>query len=272
MRKKINTLYFSATGTTEKIVSEIANVILRCNNVNEPINNIDFTLPEARKKQVSFTADDVVIAGVPVIAGRVPNVLLNYLKTIKGNGALTIAVVVYGNRNYDDALIELKDILETDGFKVIAGGAFVGEHSFSNILAKNRPDEKDMETIDDFAVQIYDKIKNQSETYHIMVRGNKPYRDYYRPKDKNGNAVDIRKVVPKTNLNCSNCKLCAMVCPMGSIDFEDVSKLNDICIKCCACIKKCPSQAKYFDDEHFLNHKNELEIQYSIRREPELFI
>lgn len=272
MHKKINTLYFSATGTTEKIVNEIAYTISKCNNVNEPINNIDITLPEARKKQVSFTAEDVVIAGVPVIAGRIPNVLLNYLKTIQGNGALTIAVVVYGNRNYDDALIELKDILETDGFKVIAGGAFIGEHSFSNILAKNRPDEKDMEAAKDFAVKIYDKIKNQNEIYSVEVSGNKPYRDYYKPKDKNGNAVDIRKVYPKTNLNCSNCKLCANVCPMGSIDFEDVTKLNGICIKCCACIKKCPSQAKYFDDENFINHKNELEIQFSRRQEPELFI
>jgi len=269
---KINTLYFSATGTTQKIINEIANVISKCTNVNEPINNIDFTLPKARKEPVSFTDEDIVITGVPVIAGRVPNILLNYLKTIKGNGALSIVVVVYGNRNYDDALIELKDILELDGFKVIAGGAFIGEHSFSNILAKNRPDEKDMERVNDFAVKIYDKIKNQNEIYPVEVSGNKPYRDYYKPKDKSGNAVDIRKVTPKTNLNCSNCKLCAKVCPMGSIDFEDVSKLNGICIKCCACIKKCPSQAKYFDDVNFSNHKYELEIQYCNRQEPELFI
>jgi len=274
MQKKINTLYFSATGTTEKIITEIAAKIAKCNNikVNEGINHIDFTLPEARNQLISFTSNDIVIAGVPVIAGRVPNVLLKYLKTIVGNGALTVAVVVYGNRNYDDALIELKDILESDGFKVITGAAFVGEHSFSNILAKNRPDEKDMVTINDFALQIYDKIKNQKESYITEINGNKCYRDYYKPKDKDGNYVDIRKVTPKTNTDCINCKLCASVCPMGSIDFEDVSKLNGICIKCCACIKKCPAQAKYFDDEHFLNHKRELEIQYSERREPELFI
>jgi len=274
MQKKINTLYFSATGTTEKIITLIAEKITKCSNIKsiEEINHIDFTLPEARKQLTSFTSRDIVITGVPVIAGRVPNVLLKYLKTIVGNGALTVAVVVYGNRNYDDALIELKDILESDGFKVIAGAAFVGEHSFSNILAKNRPDEKDMITINDFAVQIYDKIKNRKESYAVEISGNKCYMDYYKPKDGDGNYVDIRKVTPKTNANCINCKLCASVCPMGSIDFEDVSKLNGICIKCCACIKKCPAQAKYFDDENFLNHKCELELQYNERREPELFI
>ncbi|QXM05391.1 EFR1 family ferrodoxin [Crassaminicella indica] len=269
MNKKINTLYFSATDTTKKIVLGIAEKLSK--NMSN-INHIDFTLPEARKKPVSFTKEDVVVVGVPVYAGRVPNVLLKYLNTITGNGALAIPVVVYGNRNYDDALIELKDILESNGFKVIAGGAFIGEHSFSKILAKNRPDEKDMAIVSDFAKQIYKKITTQDEIQTVIVNGNKPYRKYYMPKDKNGNPVDIRKVKPKTNSNCIDCKLCVSICPMGSIDYQDVSKFNGICIKCGACIKKCPVNAKYYDDKDYLRHKHELEIDCIERREPEIFI
>lgn len=272
MNKRINTMYFSATGTTEKVVRGIANEILKNTDVKGDIKNIDFTLPEVRKQPVSFSKEDVVIIGIPVIAGRVPNVLLKYLNTIIGNNALAIAVVVYGNRNYDDALVELKDVLELDGFKVIAGGTFIGEHSFSKILAKNRPDEKDMVIVNDFAHQICNKIITQDEIQTVFVNGNKPYRDYYKPKDKNGNSINILRVTPKTNNNCIDCKLCASVCPTGCIDFEDVSKLNGICIKCCACIKKCPTQAKYFDDENYLKHKHELESEFVNRREPELFI
>ncbi len=71
---------------------------------------------------------------------------------------MAIAVVVYGNRNYDDALIELKDILESDGFKVVAGAAFIGEHSFSKTLAKNRPDEKDMDIIKSLVMKYMKKL------------------------------------------------------------------------------------------------------------------
>ncbi len=272
MKRKFNTVYFSATGTTEKIVSGIANIISEGTDGKDAINNINFTLPEVRKEALAFTEEDVVIVGVPVIAGRVPNVLLKYLNSLSGNGALAIAVVVYGNRNYDDALIELKDILELDGFKVMAAGAFIGEHSFSNILAQNRPDEKDMATVSDFARQISNKILTQEAINTVDVNGHIPYRDYYKPKDRNGNPVDIRKVTPKTNSDCIDCKLCVSVCPTGALDIEDVSKLNGICIKCCACVKKCPVQAKYFDDENYLKHKNELEIEFANRREPELFI
>lgn len=269
----INTMYFSATETTKKIVSGIgAEISKGIDKERTTINTIDFTRPGVRNLPVSFTKDDLVVVGVPVYAGRVPNVLLKYLNSITGNGASAISVVVYGNRNYDDALIELRDILELNGFKVIAGGAFIGEHSFSKTLAKDRPDVKDMAVVKDFADKICAKILTQDNLENVAVKGNSPYRKYYMPKNKDGSPVDIRKVTPKTNSDCTNCKLCVEVCPMGSIDQDDVSKLNGICIKCGACIKKCPVQAKYYDSEDYLRHKYELEIDFASRREPELFV
>jgi NAD-dependent dihydropyrimidine dehydrogenase PreA subunit/flavodoxin len=272
VQKTINTMYFSATGTTEKVVTKVAQRISETIYGQSAVKVIDFTLPGGRSEAVSFSEGDVVIFGVPVIAGRVPNVLLKFLNSINGNGAIAAAVVVYGNRNYDDALMELKDILVKDGFIVVAACAFIGEHSFSGILAKGRPDEKDMEAADDFARQICRKITEEEEITSLEVKGIRPYRPYYKPQDKDGHPVDIRKVTPKTNSSCLGCGVCAEACPMGSIDTADISRLNGICIKCCACVKKCPVQAKYFDDEKYLIHKSELETEFNARREPELFI
>jgi ferredoxin len=272
MNQEIKALYFSATGTTKKIVIGIADQLakeLSCNRTE----TIDFTLPAIRKQPLSFTKQDIVVVGIPVYAGRVPNVLVKYLNTIQGNGALAIAAAVYGNRNYDDALIELRDILVTDGFHVIAGGAFIGEHSFSKTLAADRPDEQDMAMVQKFARQIHQKLTEQEKWETVFVRGNQPYRPYYQPKDKEGKPASIQKVIPKTSHDCTNCKLCVSLCPMGSIDADDVSKINGICIKCCACIKKCPVGAKYFDDTAYLRHKQELEDAYTVpRREPEFFL
>lgn len=266
----IYAMYFSPTGTTEKIVKSVADTV-RSESGEENITGIDFTNIKDRQYAQIFSHNDIVIFGVPVIAGRVPNILLKYLQTVSGNGALTAAIVVYGNRNYDDALIELIDILTDNGFRVIAGGAFIGEHSFSRILAKDRPDEQDMAISRDFAVKLYNKLIDGNFSA-VNVLGSKPYRDYYRPRDTYGNPVDIRKVVPKTSRDCTDCKICTEVCPMGSIDYDDVTKMTGICIKCCACIKKCPVDAKYFDDEKYINHKHELEIEFYTRREPEIFI
>jgi ferredoxin len=271
IKKRVSAFYFSATGTTKKITEKLAMEISAMSG-SDSCEIIDFTLPEARKKQYPFSDRDIVVVGVPVIAGRVPNILLKFLNTVKGNGAAAVATVMYGNRNYDDALKELWDILEEDGFRVLSGCAFIGEHSFSDTLAKNRPDEEDLKTAVDFAAKMIEKI-NTSEIHVAKSRAKeKVYRDYYKPRDKEGNPVDFRKITPKTGSACTDCKICAEVCPMGSIDHEDVTILNGICIKCCACIKKCPVQAKYFDDENFIKHKRELEEEYETRKLPELFL
>jgi len=273
MNYSVKTFYFSATETTKKIATGIAGKLAE-SFVDGRVVNVDFTLPDARKEPASFAENDIVIAGLPVYAGRVPNVLLKYLNAVEGNGAMAVAVVVYGNRHYDDALMEWRDILESRGFNVIAAGAFIGEHSFSRILGGNRPDAQDILRVTEFAKMIHQKLtasQNAKET--VSVPGEKPYRPYYRPKDKDGNPASILKVVPKTSDDCIHCGLCASLCPMGSVDANDESIITGICIKCCACIKNCPVEAKYFDDENYLWHKQELESAFtSPRREPEWFL
>lgn len=273
MATKIYTLYFSGTGTTKKVTQHLANSLAMKMEGHVEVNNIDFSLPEIREQVPSFKDGDLVIVGIPVYAGRVPNVLLKYLNSLKGNGAQVVALVLYGNRNFDDALIELTDILADTGFKIVAAGAFIGEHSFSNILAKGRPDERDLEKVEAFARDIFTKISKFEDFPALLIRGEKPYRKYYQPKDRFGNPFDFRLITPQTNKDaCINCKKCAEICPMGSVSFEDISELCGICIKCCACIKNCPVEAKYFDDANYIKHQCELESIYAERREPEIFI
>jgi ferredoxin len=270
---KVWAVYFSATGTTKKVVEGIAEAIAEKMGVE--YESYDFTTPEARKEPLSFSPEDLVVFGTPVYAGRVPNVLLKYLETIRGNGAVGIPVVLYGNRDYDNALIELRDLLEKGGLHTMAAAAFIGKHSFSYILGKGRPDESDMEEARAFAVKAAEKIKAAGDigiAEPVSVKGiPDPYRGYYQPRDRAGNPVDIRKVKPLTKDTCNNCMICADVCPMGSISREDVREFTGICIKCGACVKKCPVQAKYYVDEGFLYHQHELEEGLTRRAEPEVF-
>ena len=271
MIKKIHSCYFSATGTTKKTVGTLSKLI--ASKLHLPIFNYDFTTKEARQNIPNFEQNDLIIMGTPVIAGRVPNLLLPFLQSLKAEGCYGIPIVLYGNRNYDDALIELTILMQNAEIKVIGAGAFIGEHSFSTILGAGRPDNKDLNILEKFANQIINKIHENSLNLIEEIPGDKTLSVYYKPRDRHGNHIDIRKVKPKTNENCTKCMLCANICPLLSISFEDVSQVTGICMKCCACIKRCPENAKYFDDPGYLYHKTELEEQYAnIRREPEYFI
>jgi NAD-dependent dihydropyrimidine dehydrogenase PreA subunit len=270
--KKVNGVWFSPTGTTKKIVSVVSQSIKNNMGNDCELFKTSFTTLDEREKILVYGRSDIVVLGVPVYAGRVPNILLKYLDTMKGNGAVAIPIVLYGNRNYDDALAELTDIIIGNGFKVISAGAFIGEHSFSKILAKRRPDGDDIKVANDFGLEVSNKIKSGDIEGEVKINGNRPYRPYYRPRDVNGKLYDFRKIKPKTNDKCNDCKTCVDLCPMGSIDSYEVSKFNGICIKCGACIKGCPTEARYYDDINYLKHQHELEDEFKTRNEPEVFL
>ena len=269
--KKVWAVYFSGTGTTEKTVRRIASGLSTA--LSAPMEVFDFTPPAARQADLSFGPEDLVVLGVPTYAGRVPNVLLPYL-TGKVHGAATpaVPVVLFGNRNYDDALMELSQLLTADGFSCVAGGAFVGEHSFSRTLGAGRPSGADVGEMDAFAEHVAAKLV-AGDAAPVTVGGCDPIRPYYTPRDRHGEPINILKVKPKTDMAlCGGCGLCAARCPMGSIDPADVSQVKGICIKCCACVKGCPSGAKYFDDPGYLYHQHELEEIYARPAENALFI
>jgi ferredoxin len=272
--RKTWAVYFSATGTTKKIVTELADAL--AGSLGTSREDFDFTLPAARTAAPAVAAEDFVVFGTPVYAGRVPNVLLKYLGTVQGAGAVALPVSVYGNRNYDDALVELKDILEERGFYVLSAGAFVGEHSFSEVLAKGRPDELDMAVALRFAEQVAEKARRTPSKDAVTaprVKGiPKPYRGYYQPRNADGTPADLRKVKPEVGEGCNDCLICAQVCPMGSISFDNVREYIGICVKCGACVKKCPQKARYYRDVSYLHHKRELEEGLTRRAEPELFV
>ena len=266
-------VYFSATGTTEKIVTCIAKTASEL--MGAEYKTFSCSLPEARKHPLSFSSNDLVIFGIPVYAGRVPNLLLPCIKeNVAGNGATAIPVVLFGNRDYDDALIELRNIMQENGFHTVAAGAFVGEHSFSAILGAGRPDEGDMALAVLLAEKTVTKIRGMERppAEAVDVHGNDPVRPYYTPRDRHGNPINILKVKPKTDMSkCVKCGLCAAVCTMGAIDTDDLSAVPGICTKCCACVKRCPVQAKYYDDEGYLYHQHELEDVYTNRASVDLF-
>ena len=96
-------------------------------------------------KQTSIK-DDVAVIVVPVYSGRIPATAEASLSKIKANNVAAITVVMYGNRDYDDALLELNKTTENQGFNIVASAAFIGTHSLDQSIAAGRPNFQDLIT------------------------------------------------------------------------------------------------------------------------------
>ena len=92
--------HFSPTGGTRK-AAEIIGLAL-----DPQATEIDLSTPKSVATPLDLSHDEVLLAAVPVYGGRVPAIALERLKKITGHDTPAIPVVVYGNRDYDDALLE----------------------------------------------------------------------------------------------------------------------------------------------------------------------
>lgn len=269
--EKIWAACFSPTGGTKTIVQLLAGEL--ADRLQIPMCTIDFTDPGARQEEYCFGETDLFILGMPVYAGRIPNKILPDVdRMFSGKDTPTIPVSVFGNRSYDDALMEEKLLLERHGFQVIAAAAAVSRHVFSAKIAAGRPDQQDQKELRIFAGQVAEKIRLgekgvlQETEKNVYVKGNNPVGAYYTPLGIDGQPARFLKAKPIVDKEkCTQCGLCAKVCPMGSILPEDGARTEGICIKCQACIQKCPVQARKMLDEAFLSHVKMLEEHYTKR-------
>ena len=228
--QKVTQAYFSPNGTTQIVTETIAQ---RFCVKNETVDLLRNPLME----NIQMGSDSLLVVGMPVYAGRVPALCVPMLKKIKGKHTPAIAVAVYGNREYEDALLELCDILDQDGFAVVGAGAFIAQHSIFSEVAAGRPDEQDLKIMGEFADRCKGLLEQPLDSRaKIKVSGNTVYR---KPV-----SVPIK---PDGDKTCIRCGVCAQLCPTGAIPADNPRKTNgDVCISCGACIHNCPVGARSF--------------------------
>lgn len=253
----VSQIIFSPTGGTEKVADTITK------EWGMPVSKIDLSDADTDYSALNLDKEDIAVIAVPSYGGRVPALAVQRISKIHGNQTRCIIVCVYGNRAYEDTLIELRDVAEKSGFQVIAAIAAIAEHSIMHQYAAGRPDSEDTSELQHFAEKILEKINhNSTDISALQIPGNHPYK-------KAGGAG----IVPKADKKCTGCGLCAERCPAQAIG-KDTLKTTDSkkCISCMRCVVSCPQSARKVNGAMVSVAALALKRACSIRKENELYI
>ena len=226
--RKINLIYFSATGTTQRIITAIGTALQEFpqQSYNLLLSPID--------QDITISSDELAIFAIPVYSGRVPEIAKQSIQKFKGNNTSAILIGVYGNRAFEDALVELQDITQANGFTAISAAAFVAQHSIFPNVAAGRPNKNDLELAIDFVNQSISNDKPVSDK--LVIEGNRPYR-----------GIKAVPLTPKVGSDCNKCGICAKQCPVDAISIVNPKKTDkNSCIACAHCIAICPKKARHF--------------------------
>lgn len=223
----------------------------------------EVVVTDLMKKEEPVQPDsDLTVLAAPVFGGRIPSTASERIGKLKGEGKKAVTLVVYGVRAYEDALLELNQLAEKQGFQVIASAALVTRHSIVPEVGADRPDQEDLKQIQDFAKQVEEKISGGIYD-KVSVPGNYPYK-----------APMQVAAAPISLEGCVQCKSCVNVCPTGAVTLADQQIVTDLgkCILCMACTAVCPKKVRVLPAPMQEGMNAKLGPLKEVHRENEFFI
>lgn len=245
--------FFSPTGGTfragQGVACALGNTVL-----------VDLTGPKLPVLP-TLSPGDLAVLSAPAFAGRVPALAAQRFLGLQGGGAPAVVVCAYGNRAFDDTLLELSHLASAAGFCPVAGVAAVTQHSVLPQFATGRPNGGDLNQLSVFANTILQKLRSGNTTPPALP-GNTPYRP-----------LPTGVTVPALLGVCNHCGQCAARCPVGAINPANPAQMQgNTCIGCMRCVAICPAGARQINPDRLQALTRALAPAMATQKQNQLFL
>jgi len=258
-RMHIAIIYFSGTGNTLKIKNIIKEELIKLNNEIKEFNLANRSM---RENLHDFKPFDAIMFGFPIYYWRAPRLVREWLATKEGNNSKCSVFFTYGGAHIGTAHQNIKRILDSINFKLIASAEFLAKHTFNvagfNFMA-DHPNEEDISIAREFATISFQKFLEQKTT---TISFDSPIKS---EEEVDSLEVMFRRATPTPYIDgdlCTECGLCEKICPTGAMEIKKHKAKRSYCIRCLRCLSSCPESAIIMPDmsTRYKHMKNSLRL------------
>ncbi len=230
-------LYFSATGNSEYIARNIANLN------NDSIVDMSIYLKDNKIMELESDTPYVVIA--PIYISTMPTIIMDLLKKSKLDGNKNIYfIMTCAGSGISGAAAFLKPLVKKMGMIYRGVEHLSMPQNYLMFFTVKEKEENDIKMNEAIAKvpSLADKIKNNLD--FDMSKVGLMHKLSIKPVIW---MFDVFFIKPKkfyTTNDCIGCGICAKVCPLNNIKMVDGKpKWSKNCVHCTACINRCPKRA-----------------------------
>ncbi len=200
------------------------------------------------ERLTAATGDTLLFVGSPVYVGHAVPPVTDFLDNLPQNsGVAAFPFVTWGGVSSGIALWEMGKALKSKGYHLAGAAKVLGVHTMmwqeDEPLGEGHPDPDDDEMIRGLVEAVYAKGPGQDD---IPLDALDYQPESLKEEMLKASLKEAEKKLPNRKVDpdlCTECGICADVCPTDAISFTPYPEFGPRCIFCFNCVRECPEEA-----------------------------
>jgi len=222
---------FTATGNSLAVAKRIGGNLI--------------SIPQVVDSSNLFYKDDAIGVIFPVFSNAPPKMVRRFLEKVTFGADYSFAIGTYGNLP-GACMFNLQKQAEKRGYRFDYANSLLMVDNFLPVFEIGAETEKLLEKkTGEMTAQVVEDIRNRKyrqATASLGPRALAAILDMVTSTDKNAQKYIV-------NDQCTNCGICAQVCPAKNIAVTDKVNFSDHCEGCLSCVHLCPQNAIHLKNE-----------------------
>ena len=245
-------VYCSPAGSTRRVAEVIETTL---NNLTVPCVTADIGTAKGRESAAravqNMDESACLFVGSPVYVNHaVPPVTAFIADLPAGTRAAAVPFVTWGGASSGLALNDMGRALSDKGMRLIGAAKVMGLHSMmwrsQSPVGEGRPNDEDDRLVRQLVETVIQRMCAGGSGKNMPLADLDYQPAAFREELASATLEKAKGHMPRRVVHedrCTECGICAEVCPTDAVEFSPFPTFNDRCIFCFNCVRECPEDA-----------------------------